>query len=70
MGETGETLYVTRELDSNALREELMKIKSMGINSIAVALAHSYTFKDHEISVGKIAQEIGNQLKQNMTGCS
>lgn len=64
LGETGEELLVTSELNKESLRQDLSKIKNeMGINSIAVALAHSYTYKDHEIEVGKIAKELGKLNK-------
>lgn len=58
-GDTGEKMYVTRELDKDSLRKDLKLIKSKGINSIAVALAHSYTYRDHELEVGEIAKELG-----------
>lgn len=58
-GDTGEKLYVTRELNKKSLREDLKEIKNKGIDSIAVALAHSYTYKDHELEVGEIAKELG-----------
>jgi 5-oxoprolinase (ATP-hydrolysing) len=30
-----------------------------GIKNIAVVLIHSYSFQDHEIEIGKIAEELG-----------
>lgn len=58
-GDTGEKLYVTRELDKETLRKDLQLIKDKGINSIAVALAHSYTYRGHELEIGEIAKELG-----------
>ncbi|XP_074027343.1 5-oxoprolinase isoform X2 [Leptinotarsa decemlineata] len=58
-GKTGEQFYVTKELDVEQVKKELRRIKEKGINSISVALAHSYTYFDHEMEVGKIAKEIG-----------
>lgn len=58
-GDTGEKLYVTRELDKETLFQDLKNIKDKGIDSIAVALAHSYTYKEHELEVGKVAEELG-----------
>lgn len=58
-GYTGEKLYITKELDKEVLRQELKRIKDKGIDSIAVALAHSYTYEGHELEVGEVAKEIG-----------
>ncbi|KAJ8938504.1 hypothetical protein NQ318_005168 [Aromia moschata] len=58
-GKTGEKFYVTKELDEEEVRGSLAKIKQKGIESISVALAHSYAFHEHEVAVGKIAKELG-----------
>ncbi|XP_048517998.1 5-oxoprolinase [Dendroctonus ponderosae] len=58
-GQTGEKFYVTRELDSEAVKSRLMEIKQMGIDSISVALAHSYAYFEHEKQIGDIARRIG-----------
>lgn len=59
MGETGEELYVTQELDVHKLKTDLQQLKETGIDSIAVALAHSYTFHEHEKQIEKVAQDLG-----------
>ncbi|KAG5890200.1 hypothetical protein JTB14_010662 [Gonioctena quinquepunctata] len=58
-GKTGEKFYVTRELDVEEVKRDLKRISERGIKSISIALAHSYTYYEHEIQVGKIAEEIG-----------
>lgn len=58
-GKTGEQFYVTKDVDADQVYQELMRVKKLGINSISVALAHSYAFFDHEIKVGEIAKKIG-----------
>ncbi|KAK4885928.1 hypothetical protein RN001_002199 [Aquatica leii] len=58
-GNTGETLYVINDINREEVRRDLMRIKNKGINSIAVALAHSYLYADHEKEIGKIAEELG-----------
>ncbi|KAH1001014.1 hypothetical protein HUJ04_013277 [Dendroctonus ponderosae] len=58
-GQTGEKFYVTRELDPEAVKSRLMEIKQMGIDSISVALAHSYAYFEHEKQIGDIARRIG-----------
>ncbi|KAH0569179.1 5-oxoprolinase [Cotesia glomerata] len=58
-GSTGEVLFVIQELDESALINDLKSLKEDGIESLAVVLAHSYTFTDHELKIGKIAREMG-----------
>lgn len=58
-GETGEQLYITNDLNVDDIRKDLKCVKDKGINSIAVALAHSYMYAEHELQVGKIAEELG-----------
>jgi 5-oxoprolinase (ATP-hydrolysing) len=45
--------------DTARVREDLQKLFDSGVRSLAVVLLHSYTFHDHELSIGKIAEEIG-----------
>lgn len=60
LGTTGEDLYVVKELDVDAIRRDLSELKKRtGIDSIAVVLAHSYTYRDHELQIGEIAKELG-----------
>lgn len=40
-------------------KEKLQEIYDEGYRSIAVCLMHSYTFRDHELAVGRLAAEIG-----------
>ena len=47
------------ELDIEKTRQALQEVYDEGYRSIAVCLMHSYTFRDHEQEVGKLAQEIG-----------
>lgn len=58
-GNTGEKFYVTKELVKEEVRNSLLDLKRKGIDSISVALAHSYTIFDQELEIGKIAEEIG-----------
>lgn len=58
-GDTGEKFYILKELNQVEIRNDLMKIKEDGIDSVAVVFAHSYAYKWHELEVGKIAKELG-----------
>ncbi|XP_031780579.1 5-oxoprolinase [Nasonia vitripennis] len=58
-GSTGEELFVSQELNEEKLKRDLKKLKSKGIESLAVVLMHSYTHAEHEIRVGQLAKEIG-----------
>lgn len=59
IGTTGEKMLVVKDLDEEAVRRDLKKLREKGLESIAVVLAHSYTYHDHEVRIGKIATEIG-----------
>lgn len=43
-GSTGESLEVWRELDLQRVEQDLRRVQSKGIRSLAVLLLHSYTF--------------------------
>lgn len=58
-GNTGENFYITKELVKDDVKNSLLNLKDKGINSISVVLAHSYTYFEHELEVGKIAKELG-----------
>ncbi|KAF5278020.1 hypothetical protein FQA39_LY18417 [Lamprigera yunnana] len=58
-GNTGEKLYIVNDLDREEIRQDLRVVKNKGINSIAVALAHSYLYSEHEKEIGQIAEELG-----------
>ncbi|KAK9753040.1 Hydantoinase/oxoprolinase N-terminal region [Popillia japonica] len=58
-GTTGEDFYVLKEIPRQEVKTSLIKLKQSGINSIAVVLAHSYAFPEHEQIIGQIAEEIG-----------
>uniref|UniRef100_A0A0C9QTF5 Oplah_4 protein n=1 Tax=Fopius arisanus TaxID=64838 RepID=A0A0C9QTF5_9HYME len=55
-GSTGEDLFVIQELDEEALMRDLKHLKDDGIESLAVVLAHSYSFGEHERRVGELAK--------------
>ncbi|XP_072948342.1 5-oxoprolinase [Epargyreus clarus] len=59
VGTTGQNLLVTKDLDEEEVRRDLKKLREKGIESIAVVLAHSYTYHEHEIRIGKIATDLG-----------
>ncbi|XP_008186368.1 5-oxoprolinase [Acyrthosiphon pisum] len=58
-GVTGEDILILKQIDETALKNDLTLLRSKGINSIAVALMHSYTYNEHERTVGRIAKEVG-----------
>lgn len=58
-GLSGEAVRILQTLDENQVREDLKSLYDKGYRSIAVCLAHSYTFQDHELAIQKIAAEIG-----------
>lgn len=46
-------------IDENEIRTSLKKILEEGITALAIVLAHSYAYAEHEIKVGEIAKELG-----------
>lgn len=46
-------------LDLVKSRESLQGLYEEGFRSIAICLMHSYTFRDHEVALGRIAADIG-----------
>ncbi|XP_045455884.1 5-oxoprolinase [Melitaea cinxia] len=62
-GTTGQKMLVVKDVDEEAVWKDLKAIREKGIDSIAVVLAHSYTYREHELKIGKIARELGfNQV--------
>jgi len=59
VGVTGETVQILKPLDEEQLRTHLRAQRAKGINAVAVALAHSYTFREHEQRIAEIAREEG-----------
>ncbi|KAG8942316.1 hypothetical protein FRC00_011918, partial [Tulasnella sp. 408] len=58
-GLSGEAVQILRRPDEEALKADLGKLREEGYTSIAVVLAHSYTFPDHELFIGKVAKSLG-----------
>ncbi|VDB96207.1 unnamed protein product [Peniophora sp. CBMAI 1063] len=58
-GISGEAVRILRKPDDKAIRGDLQKLYDDGYRSIAVVLAHSYTFPEHELLLGKLAREVG-----------
>ncbi|ADV21051.1 cytoplasmic protein [Cryptococcus gattii E566] len=58
-GLSGEAVNILREPNLETIKIDLQNLYNDGYKSIAVCLAHSYTFPDHELAIGKIAKEVG-----------
>ncbi|KAJ1964190.1 hypothetical protein IWQ62_003003 [Dispira parvispora] len=58
-GLSGEQVRILQPLNLTEVRQRLQGLYQYGYRSIAVCLAHSYTFPDHEKQVGQLAQELG-----------
>lgn len=58
-GTTGQKILVVKDVDEEAVRRDLVALKEKGIDSIAVVLAHSYTYREHELKIGEIAEDLG-----------
>ncbi|KAI1642966.1 Hydantoinase B/oxoprolinase-domain-containing protein [Daldinia loculata] len=58
-GITGDILRIIRPLNETEVREKLAKIKAEGIETLAICLAHSYLYPNHENRIAEIAKEMG-----------
>jgi 5-oxoprolinase (ATP-hydrolysing) len=58
-GTTGERFYIEKPLDLELLRPTLRRVLEKGIDSIAVVLMHAYLFCEHELAIGKLADNLG-----------
>ena len=56
---TGHQVYIMQPINESEVREDLTKLLNKGIESIAVIFLHSYIYPAHEITVGRIALEVG-----------
>jgi 5-oxoprolinase (ATP-hydrolysing) len=58
-GITGDRFEIRKPLDIESLRPYLQKLLDDGIRSLAVVLMHAYAWPDHELAVGRLAEEMG-----------
>lgn len=58
-GVSGEAVDILQPLDLDRTRADLEKLYAAGTRSLAVVLAHSYTFPEHELAIGKLAKQVG-----------
>ncbi|MCF8055918.1 MAG: hydantoinase B/oxoprolinase family protein [Desulfocapsa sp.] len=62
-GTSGEYFRILKRPNPSAIRKGLSEIYDNGIRSLAVICMHGYAFYEHELLIGKIANEIGfNQI--------
>ncbi|KAG8713991.1 hypothetical protein FRC11_010258 [Ceratobasidium sp. 423] len=58
-GLSGEAIRIIRKPDENQVKSDLQKLREQGYTSLAICLVHSYTYPEHELVVGKIANSLG-----------
>ncbi|WVQ70847.1 hypothetical protein IAR50_000372 [Cryptococcus sp. DSM 104548] len=58
-GVSGEAVRILKEPDLDVVKADLQHLYDEGYRSIAVCLAHSYTFFDHELAIGRLATDVG-----------
>ncbi|PVD21468.1 hypothetical protein C0Q70_19641 [Pomacea canaliculata] len=56
---TGEKLEVWQPVNETKLRSDLQNVYTKGIRCLAVVLMHAYIYPEHELTVSRIAKEIG-----------
>ncbi|KAI9457610.1 5-oxoprolinase [Lactarius psammicola] len=58
-GISGEAVRILKQPDEVSVKKDLQKLYDDGYRSVAVVLAHSYTFPEHELLIGKVASDLG-----------
>ncbi|KAK5939524.1 hypothetical protein PMZ80_007902 [Knufia obscura] len=58
-GVDGNVVRILDRLDEGKTRQDLQSLYDKGYRSIAVCLAHSYTFQEHELAIENLARDIG-----------
>nr|XP_019046779.1 5-oxoprolinase [Kwoniella bestiolae CBS 10118]OCF25709.1 5-oxoprolinase [Kwoniella bestiolae CBS 10118] len=58
-GLSGEAVQVLKTVDETEVRNDLQRLYDQGYRSVAVVLAHSFTYPEHELAVGRLAESIG-----------
>lgn len=58
-GITGETIRIMRKPDLDVVKHQLRDLWNSGFRSLAVVFIHSYAYPDHELSIGKLATDMG-----------
>ncbi|CAL1701706.1 unnamed protein product [Somion occarium] len=58
-GISGEAVRIMKTPDPDAVKKDLQELYDSGYRSLAIVFAHSYTFPEHELQVGKLARSIG-----------
>ncbi|KAF7981523.1 hypothetical protein HWV62_33097 [Athelia sp. TMB] len=58
-GISGEAVRIIRAPEPAAIRKDLQRLYDAGYRSLAIVLAHSYTFPHHETLIADLAKEVG-----------
>lgn len=58
-GITGEVVRVVQKPNLDQVRMQLQSLMDDGITALAICTMHSYVYADHELMVGKLAEEMG-----------
>lgn len=56
---SGEAVHILQKPDLAQVEKDLKRLYDQDYKSIAVIFAHSYTYPEHELAVGKVAEKIG-----------
>lgn len=59
LGLSGEPVRVLRTPNYEEVKKDLSRLWSEGYRSLAIGFLHSYTFREHELEVAKIARDMG-----------
>lgn len=56
---SGEVIRVIKKPDADEVRQQLLDLRSLGYDNLAISFMHSYVYPQHEQLVAKLAREVG-----------
>ena len=59
IGITGEAVLIVQKPDMQKVEKDLQQLLDDGITALAIATMHSYTYPEHELQIGKLAEKMG-----------
>lgn len=56
---TEEDVLILKTPNLQTIRPQLEELKKQGITALAISLMHAYVYPEHELAIGKLAEEVG-----------
>ena len=59
VGITNEYFEIVKPLNIESIKSSLLELRGKGIDTLAISLVHSYSFRDHETQIESLAKTLG-----------